>query len=136
VLDRLLFTSVSHERLVENALESDQSVIAYRLVESQDPARAGQYDLVRREKTVLDDEPDRGGDEEVLCENVQGLRFRYWDATKSEWVEDWNTHDVERANTLPFRVQIGLVVGDPGTTGVLYSTQAEIFMPQPMDRTQ
>ncbi|MHB1844070.1 MAG: PulJ/GspJ family protein, partial [Deltaproteobacteria bacterium] len=41
--DRLLFTSVSHERLVENALESDQSVIAYRLVESQDPARAGQY---------------------------------------------------------------------------------------------
>ncbi len=134
--DRLLFASVSHERLYENALESDQSIIEYKLLESQDPQRVGQMDLVRREKTVFDDEPDRGGDVEVLCEDVQGIRFRYWDAVKSEWVEDWNSRDVERAGTLPLRVQIALVVGDPGTIGQRYTTQAEIFLPQPMDRTQ
>ncbi len=132
--DRLTFTSLSHQRLYENAFESDQSLIAYRVAE--DPNKPGQLDLMRREKTVLDDEPDHGGDEEVLCEDIQGLRLRYWDQVKKEWVEDWNSQDTERLNTLPFRVQITLLVGEPGSVPTPYTTQAWIFLPQPLDRTQ
>ncbi|HUB05483.1 MAG TPA: type II secretion system protein GspJ [Myxococcales bacterium] len=132
--DTLTFTSLSHQRLYENALESDESLIQYKLVEN--PQISGQVDLVRREKTVMDDEPERGGTEDVLCEDVQGLQLLYWDPVKMEWEEDWNTLDVERANTLPFRVKITLLIGEPGAIPTRYTTQAEIALPQPLDRTQ
>jgi general secretion pathway protein J len=132
--DTLTFTSLSHQRLYENALESDESLIQYKLVEN--PQISGQVDLVRREKTVMDDEPDRGGTEDVLCEDVQGLQLLYWDPVKMEWEEDWNTLDVDRANTLPFRVKITLLIGEPGAIPTRYTTQAEIALPQPLDRTQ
>lgn len=133
--DTLTFTSLSHQRLYENALESDQSLIQYRIAE--DPQVSGQYNLMRREKTVFDDEPERGGTEDVLCENVQGLELLYWDQVKREWVEDWSTLDVDRANTLPFRVKITLsVTGNDGTSKETYTTQAWIVLPQPLDRTQ
>ncbi|MHB8420292.1 MAG: type II secretion system protein GspJ [Myxococcales bacterium] len=132
--DQLKFTSFAHQRLYENALESDQSLIEYKIVEN--PKISGQLDLVRREKTVMDDEPDRGGTEDVLCEDVQGLRLTYWDPVKQEWEEDWNTLDVDRANTLPFRVKITLLIGESGSPPTLFTTQAEIALPQPLDRTQ
>jgi general secretion pathway protein J len=131
--DRLMFTTLAHQRLYENALESDQVVVEYRILE--DPLVSGQLNLMRREKTVLDDQPDRGGSEEVLCEDVQGVAFRYWDDQKKEWVEDWNTKDVSRAGQLPFRVEITLLAGPAGTTPVKYITQAQIFLPLPQDRT-
>jgi general secretion pathway protein J len=131
--DRLLFTSLAHQRLYENALESDQVVIEYRILE--DPEVSGQLNLMRREKTVLDDQQDRGGTEDVLCEDVQGLALRYWDDKKKEWVDDWNTKDVSRAGQLPFRVEITLLAGPPGTVPVKYQTQAQIFLPMPQDRT-
>ncbi len=132
--DTLTFSSLSHERLYENALESDQSTIQYRVVE--DPKVPGQLNLVRREKLVFDDEPSKGGVEDVLCENVQGLVFRYWDPVKLEWVEDWNTLDVDRANTMPFLVKISLLIGESGTIPETFTTQTPLFLPQPLDRTQ
>lgn len=132
--DKLTFSSLSHQRLYENALESDESLIAYRILEN--PDKPGELDLMRREKMVQDDQPDRGGREDLLCEDVQGLQVRYWDATKKEWAEDWNTTDVQRANTLPFRVKITLLVGPYGSPPKVYTTQTPIFLPQPLDRTQ
>ncbi len=132
--DTLTFTSLAHERLYENALESDQSIIGYRVLE--DKTISGQYNLMRREKTVIDDQWDRGGGEEVLCEDVQGLILRYWDDSKKEWVEDWNTKDVERAGVLPFRVEITLLIGPAGTTPQRFTTETQIFLTTPMDRTQ
>jgi general secretion pathway protein J len=132
--DSLTFSSLSHERLYENALESDQSTIQYRIVD--DPKIAGQLNLVRREKLIFDDEPSKGGTEDVLCENVQGLVLRYWDPLKLEWTEDWNTLDVERANTLPFDVKITLLVGEPGAIPDAFTTQTPVFLPVPLDRTQ
>jgi general secretion pathway protein J len=132
--DRLLFTTLAHERLYENALESDQVIVEYRILE--DPDVEGQLDLMRREKTVIDDQQDRGGVEEVLCEDVQGLAFRYWDDQKKDWVEEWDTKDVSRTGQLPFRVEITLLAGPRGTVPVKYLTQAQIFLPQPQDRTQ
>lgn len=132
--DTLTFTSLAHERLFDSALESDQVVIQYRVLE--DKKIPGQLDLMRREKTVLDDQQDRGGDEEVLCEDVAGVGFRFWDDVKKDWVDDWNTKDVERANVLPFRVEITLLVGPQGSPPKRFVTQAQIFLPLPLDRTQ
>ena len=132
--DTLLFTSLAHERLFDNALESDQVILEYKVQPNK--KIPGQMDLTRREKTVIDDQQDRGGDEEILCEDVQGVIFRYWDDTKKECVEEWSTKDVERANTLPFRAEITLLIGEPGTTPEKYVTQTQIFLPQPLDRTQ
>jgi general secretion pathway protein J len=132
--DTLTFTTLSHERLYDSALESDQVIIGYRILE--DKIVSGQYDLMRREKTIIDDQWDRGGDEEVLCEDVQGLTLRYWDDTKKEWVEEWNTKDVERTGVLPFRVEITLLVGAAGTTPQRFMTETQIFLPTPLDRTQ
>lgn len=132
--DTLTFTSLSHQRLYENALESDQVILQYKVQENR--KISGQYDLTRREKMVLDDQQDRGGDEEIFCEDVQGLTLRYWDDAKKEWVEEWNTRDVERANTLPFRVEITLLIGTQGSTPQKFVTQTQIFLPQPLDRTQ
>jgi len=132
--DTLTFTSLAHERLYENALESDQTIIGYRVLE--DKIISGQYNLMRREKTVIDDQWDRGGDEEVLCEDIQGLVLRYWDDAKKEWVEDWNTKDVERTGVLPFRAEITLLVGPVGTTPQRFVTETQIFLPTPLDRTQ
>jgi general secretion pathway protein J len=132
--DTLTFTSLAHERLYENALESDQSIIGYRVLE--DKTISGQYNLMRREKTVIDDQWDRGGDEEVLCEDVQGLILRYWDDAKKDWVEDWNTKDVDRTGVLPFRVEITLLIGPVGTTPQRFTTETQIFLTTPMDRTQ
>jgi general secretion pathway protein J len=132
--DRLLFTSFAHQRLYENAPEGDQAFIEYRILE--DPLIPGQLNLMRREKTVLDDQPDRGGVEEVLCDDVRGLSFRYWDDQKKQWVEDWDTKDVSRTGQLPFRVEIALLAGPADATPVKYITQTEIFLPLPQDRTQ
>jgi general secretion pathway protein J len=131
---RMAVNRMSRERLYENALESDQNTIQYKIVE--DPKIVGQMNLVRREKVIFDDEPTKGGAEDVLCEDVQGLILRYWDPVKLEWAEDWNTLDVERANTLPFEVKISLLVGEPGTIPQSFTTTTPIFLPQPMDRTQ
>ncbi len=131
--DTLFFTSLSHRRLFDNALESDQVILQYRVQPSK--RVPGQMDLMRREKTVLDDQPDRDGDEEVLCEDVQGLTLRYWDDVKKEWAEEWSTKDVDRANQLPFRVEITLLVGTAGATPQRFLTQTQIFLPQPLDRT-
>jgi general secretion pathway protein J len=130
--DRLVFTSLAHQRLYENAPESDQMTVEYRVLD--DPEIAGQLNLMRREKIVLDDQPDRGGIEEVLCEDIQGLTFRYWDDQKKEWVEDWNTKDVSRQGQLPFRVEITLLAG-PHDKPVKYLTQTQVFLPLPQDRT-
>ncbi len=132
--DALTFTSLAHQRLYESALESDQVLLGYRVSESK--TVNGRYDLMRRLKIVIDDQWDRGGDEETLCEDVQGLTFRYWDDTKKDWVEDWNTKDVERTGVLPFRVEITLLVGPAGTTPERFVTETQIFLPTPLDRTQ
>jgi general secretion pathway protein J len=132
--DRLLFTSLSHQRLYENALEGDQAIIEYRILE--DPDVPGQLNLMRREKTVFDDQADRGGVEEILCDDVRGLSFRYWDDQKKQWVDDWDTKDVSRAGQLPYRVEITLLAGPSESNPVRYITQTEIFLPLPQDRTQ
>jgi general secretion pathway protein J len=130
--DTLRFTTLSHERLYEDAKEGDQALVEYRI--GRDPERRDVEVLLRREKTVFDDQPEDGGNEVVLAEGVEGLDVKFWDVKKEEWVSEWDTTDVEHKNSLPERVQVNLYARDDEGKVRRYTTQAKIFLRTPLGR--
>ncbi len=128
--DKLLFTSMSHVRLVQDAKESDQSVLEY-LVE-RDPA-TGEDALYRREKVRIDDEPDRGGRKDLVATHVKQLSLRYWDLKRKEWVREWSTRNPERLNELPTRVRIELEIRLADGRTEKFTTQARVAITAPLD---
>jgi len=130
--DTLRFTTFSHGRLYVDARESDQALVEYRI--DRDPEDRSADALIRRVKTVIDDDPEDGGAETVLISGVSGLSFEYWDVEKEEWTSEWDTTDQAWANRLPTRVRITLTAeGDDGKPKK-YVTQASIVMTTPVGR--
>ena len=128
--DQLLFTTMAHVRLVQDAKESDQAVVEY-LVE-RDPV-SGEDALFRREKARLDDEPDRGGRKDLVATHVKALSLRYWDLKRKEWVREWSTRSPERLNELPTRVRIELEVKLADGRTEKFTTQARIAITAPLE---
>ncbi len=129
--DDLLFTSFSHERLVRDAKESDQAQLEYTV--EADPERSGKLALFRREKLYLDEDPDRGGDKELVLRHVTGFDVQYWDWTKQEWMNDWVSSSVERQGTLPTRVKVRLTLEMPNGKEETFETQARVAIIRPLD---
>jgi general secretion pathway protein J len=107
--DKLLFSTMAHVRLVQDAKESDQSLVEY-LVE-RDPVSGGDA-LFRREKVRLDDEPDRGGRKDLVATHVKGLSLQY---------------------ELPTRVRMVLEVTLADGRTEKFSTQARVAITTPLD---
>jgi general secretion pathway protein J len=128
--EKLLFTSMSHVRLVQDVKESDQSVVEY-LVE-RDPA-SNEDALFRREKARLDDEPDRGGRKDLVATHVKALSLRYWDLQRKEWVREWSTRSPEKLNELPTRVRIELEVKLADGRTEKFTTQARVAITAPLE---
>ena len=122
--DRVLFSTMAHQRLYQDAKESDQAIVEYT-VES-DPDASGQQALFRREKVHLDDEPDRGGRKDLVATYVTGLTIAYWDQKRSEWAREWSTKSVENATALPSRVRFTLEVKLPDGRTERFVTEARI----------
>lgn len=130
--DRLRFTTLAHERLYEDAKESDQAVVEYRI--DRDPDDRNARALIRRVKTTIDDDPDSGGTEAVLATGIEGLDFEYWDVEDKDWTREWDTNDTTYLNTLPERVRITIhAKGDDGKVRK-FSTQTMIFLRTPLGR--
>jgi general secretion pathway protein J len=130
--DRLRFTTLAHERLYLGAKESDQAIVEYRL--DRDPDDRNARALIRRVKTVIDDEPDEGGVEAVLATGIEGLEFEYWDPDEKDWVREWDSYEVGQNNRLPERVRITLhAKGDDGKVRK-YTTQTMVFLRTPLTR--
>jgi len=128
--DGILFASMSHQRLVRDARESDQALVEYAL--DRDPDAQDGRALFRREKVRLDDEPDRGGSRALLCHHVKSLELAYWDWSKQEWVSEWTTAPGERP-LLPTRVRVKLVLRMPDGREAPFETQARIAIVRPLD---
>jgi len=128
--DTVLFTTMAHVRRYQDAAESDQAVVEY-LVE-RDPA-TGEDALFRREKVVIDDEPDRGGRKDLVADHVTKLTLRYWDRARKEWVREWSTRTPERLNELPTRVMVELEVKEADGKVATYATQARVAITAPLD---
>ncbi len=81
----LMFTYMGHRRMTHNARESDEGVVEYKVDRDTD----GTYALIRREKTIVDSSPQKGGQRMVLARNVKSVKFSYWDMDKESWQSDW-----------------------------------------------
>jgi len=126
--DGILFTTMAHVRLFEGAKESDQAVVEY-LVES-DPESRGDA-LFRREKLRIDGEPDADGRRDLVARGVKRLTLSYWDAKKKEWVREWDTSRVERANELPtlVRAEMELLLADGRLERLSSATRVALTRP-------
>jgi general secretion pathway protein J len=122
--DELLFTTMAHQRLYRDAKESDQAVVSYTV--ENDPDHPGARALFRREKTRLDDEPDRGGRTDLVADHVVALRLQYWDPRRKDWVGEWTTRSADRASELPPRVRIELEVSLADRRTEKFVTEARV----------
>jgi general secretion pathway protein J len=82
----LTFSYMGHRPMTRNAHESDEGFVTYKLEKDR---ATGQNVLVRREKPVIDDAPEKGGQRLVLATGVTKLTFQYWDFDKESWQSDW-----------------------------------------------
>lgn len=129
-VQEITFTSFSHMRLVRDVNESDQNELTY--FGQSDPDDSSITNLVRREKTLIDGDPGRGGEELILCHDVESLRFEMWDAEDQDWVEEWDCTQTERLNQLPRLVRITLTVTDEYGEEVPFTTTTRIFTNKPL----
>ncbi len=151
--DSVTFTYLGHFRwLATETPESDQGVVNYFL-----RSRDGVRELVRREKIIIDDSPDKGGVEDVLATNVKKLEFQYWDKEAEDWTDEWRAElnkedivtdnvDLEKAKrtmgklsgletvedtfVLPTRVKVSLVLVDTEDREYPFNTEVEIPLTQ------
>ncbi len=129
--DDLLFTTMAHERLWRDAKESDESLVEYQV--DRDPDHPGEDALLRREKAHIDDDAERGGRKDVVCERVARLDLRYWDRKRNEWVREWSTRAVDHAADLPTRVRIELELRMPSGGTEKFTTEARLAVTRPLD---
>jgi general secretion pathway protein J len=128
--DRLLFTSLAHQRLYSDAKESDQMVVEYSVRSANLPGARGRQDLIRRENPNLygDDRMDRGGTEDILVEDVKRIELSYWDSDKKDWVNEWDTRRVEKKSILPTRVRMVIVRVDEEGREQKYVTETRVML--------
>jgi len=109
---RIDFTSFSHRRLYRDAHESDQNELSYFMADH--PEDSSRHVLVRREQNRIDDDPQTGGQLQILVDDVLEFEMEYLDATSGEWTDTWDTREVtHQPNRLPVQVKILLTVPDP-----------------------
>lgn len=106
---RVNFTSFSHRRLYRNAHESDQNELGYYI--TQDPERAGEEVLARREQRRIDDDLEKGGQIQILIANVKSFELSFLDPLTNEWNTTWDTTQVAmQPNRLPAQAKILVTV--------------------------
>jgi len=129
----LLFTSFAHERLHLDAKESDQALFEYSV--GPDPKDGSKRDLFRRVKPLLDEDSERGGDKAVLAEGVVAFSVEAWEPKDREWRAEWNSNGADRTGgvLVPPRVRLILTVRDEEGKEKTYTTQAKVFLTQPLD---
>lgn len=105
------FTAMSHRRLARDSKESDQEEISY--FGSEDPDQASVTDLARRQASIVDEEPDKGGRVDVMATNIDLFDLEYFDPVMARWVDEWDSESVvEEKGRLPRAVKIVLVLKD------------------------
>lgn len=134
--DKLIFSTLSHQRLYADAKESDQMVVEYSIKSAPDSKAKGRQDLVRRQNVILEERMERGGTEDSLFENAKKIEFQYWNADRKQWEDEWDTRRSERKSLLPTRVKITLTTVDDSNKEVKYTTQSRIMLNTEFSRFQ
>lgn len=102
--DQASFPSLSHLRLFSGSRESESAEVAYKLENDV---------LLRRESKGIDDNPEEGGVWVPLAKGIKKIGFEYYDGTKFDWKNSWNSESIEKEQ-LPRAVRVQIVFEDPG----------------------
>jgi len=130
--DELTFTALAHERFTVDQKAGDSVVIKYlvdRVPDAEPPMKA----LFRRSRAVLDEESERRGIRQILCEHVKDFQLFYWDAQKQEWVDEWDASRPEHNGVLPERVKIELTIEETDGREKKFTTQSRIMIQRSLD---
>jgi general secretion pathway protein J len=134
--EKLMFTSLAHQRLYADAKESDQMVVEYQVKTSTEKGVRNRTDLMRREKAVFEDRMDRGGTEEALFEGAKRIEFEYWNSERKQWESEWDTRRLDKKGLLPTRVKITLIAIDENGKEQKYTTQTRVMLNTEFPRYQ
>lgn len=130
--DRLDFTSFSHIRVDRDSHESDQNELSY--FGSPDPNVSGKTDLARRESPIIDLDIKRGGQVNLLAENIDLFDLKYLDPVTGMWQEQWDTTQATgQLMRMPLQVKITLVLRDgPNGRNIPFVQRVAIAMHDPL----
>jgi general secretion pathway protein J len=130
--DRIDFTSFSHRRLVKDSHESDQNEISY--FGSPDPNVSGKLDLARRESNMIDLEPKKGGEVNVLVEDIDLFDVKYLDAISGMWTDSWDSsQSTGQPGRLPLEIKITLAIkGGADGKPINFTTKMTMPMQAPL----
>ena len=107
--DRIDFVAFAHRRLDRDSRESDQCEISYYL--ASNPDNPGVVDLLRRESSIIDLDPEHGGRLEVLATDVDLFDVAFLEPQTIQWLETWDsTQATGQLGRLPIQVRIALVL--------------------------
>ncbi len=123
---RIDFTSFSHFKIRADANESDQNELSYFVDTHPDDAQ--RTALFRREQIRIDEDPEEGGVEQVLAEDVTSLEFEFYDAKEDRWEDEWDSTNLDQKRRLPMFVAIKLKALDPRGDEEVFVTKTRIFL--------
>ena len=107
--DRIDFAAFAHRRLDRDSRESDQCEISYYL--ASNPDKPGVVDLLRRESSIIDLDPEHGGRIEVLATDVDLFDVAFLEPLTIQWLETWDsTQAMGQLGRLPIQVRLTLVL--------------------------
>jgi general secretion pathway protein J len=76
-----------------------------------DPKQPAKKVLARREQRRIDDDPKKGGQTQILIENVKSFKLSFLDPLTTEWVTTWDTMQAGmQPNRLPSQAKITITV--------------------------
>ena len=129
---RVDFDAFAHRRILKDAHESDQCELSYFSA----PARAKptQTDLVRREQTIIDDQPGKGGVVQVLVDDIESFDIKYLDPLSGLWTDSWDSSSpVAQLGRVPLMMDLSLVVkGGPSGEPIHLRTKLQLNITQPL----
>ena len=131
--DEVRFSYFGHQRLYQDAKESDTAQIIYFTAPDRDDTR--KTNLLRRETRRLSNlkPEDAPGETDIVCDDIVKLQLSYWDARDKQWRDEWITTSADgQPDRLPSRVKITLVVHDERGEEVPFQTEARIAMQEPL----
>lgn len=103
----LVFTSLGHRVYYKGLRECEQTEISYFL---QNRGSGKKQTLMKRESSLIDADLYQGGSVYTILDDIESLRFQYWDEKNARWVDDWNSDGGEYRDRFPVAAKIKLSV--------------------------
>jgi len=94
-IDSVSFVTMNSARMVRNVHQGDFIEVGYSLKDCRSLKEGGSNSkcLWRRSSPYVDLDVTKGGEDQVLLENITEFKLRYFGKGKPDWVTEWRTDD-------------------------------------------